>query len=206
MTAPQRADELDALELLEYRLGLIADGLRQEPFEAALDRAAAGGFDRLAWMLRRVTELKVAAGVAASLVTTLMADVAATDLEVVDGLGTFERKSGTKRKTWDHDAAAADVYAWALAEENRTDPDTGETVPAAQAVRDALMAAVGPAYWRVKALLSMGLSPSLYCEETYGPRTLVARWNTPIEGEQTRPATDGGAVVIRLPAPEPEET
>lgn len=204
MTA-QADRELDALELLEYRLGLIADGLRQEPFEAALDRAAAGGFDRLAWMLRRVTELKVAAGVAASLVTTLMADVAASDLEVVDGLGTFERKSGTKRKTWNHDAAAGDVFAWVMDPANRTDPDTGEIVPEGQAVRDALMATIGPAYWRVKALLSMGLNPGLYCEETYGPRTLVARWNVPIEGEQARPEDRDGAVVIRLPAPEPEE-
>lgn len=180
---------------LTHRCELVRDALGGDPLEAAMTDAAAGGFDVLAGLLRTLEELKAAAATAASLVNGLMADVCMEDTTTVDGLGTFELKPGTNRKTWDSAAAVRDVAAWALELEHRTDPESGEVVGEGEAVRDAIAAAGAFSYWRVGVLKTMGLSADLYSEVVPGRRKLVARWNEPLEGD----AEAGPAVERRGP-------
>lgn len=182
-------DTAAALGQLHHRCSLVRDALAGDPLQNAMDAAAVAGFAELARLLRTLEELRATAGVAASLVNTLMAEVATQELEVVDGLGTFERKPGAKRKKWAHEAALADVYAWALEPEHRQvdGGEPGELVPAAEAVRDAITAAAAFAYWRVGALKAMGLNPDSYSESERAPAKLVARWVEPLTDE---PAAD----------------
>lgn len=180
------AEERQALGQLHHRCELVRAALAGDPFELAQAGAAAEGFEELGQLLRRLEALKAAAATAASLVNALMADVAPSDLEVVPNLATFERVGGGERKKWNHEAALADVYAWALDPANRAveEGEPGELVDPAEAVRDAIMAAGAFSYWRVKAMKAMGLKADRYCEVTYGSRHVIPRWVEPLEAER----------------------
>lgn len=83
----------------------------------------------------------------------------------VEGAGVVEVKRTVDRKRWDHAALAAAVI------DAHLDGGTGEQ-PTPWEVRDWLMEAAAPSYWRVGALRAVGLRPGDYCSELPGRDTV----------------------------------
>lgn len=79
----------------------------------------------------------------------------------VEGAGVVEIHRTTDRKAWDHDALASAVI------DAHMDGGTGEQ-PTPWEVRDWLMAAAAPSYWRIGALKAVGLRAGDFCTEVPG--------------------------------------
>jgi hypothetical protein len=105
----------------------------------------------------------------AELADNLASEMTEDKLEVA-GVGVFERRRQTSRKSWDHQGVFVDLQKKARdGELRKVDEATGEVVPedpielAFRVVREA----ANPS-WRVTYLRSAGLNPDEYCSTTYG--------------------------------------
>jgi hypothetical protein len=90
----------------------------------------------------------------------------------VDG-ATIEIKSGSPRKTWDHQGLINDVSKRIV--DSSIDLDTGEvTKTPVQMIREALDFA-GISYWKVTKLKELHLDADEYCEVGESKKSLVIR-------------------------------
>lgn len=87
----------------------------------------------------------------------------------VDGVGTVTRRSGTVRKTWDHDRVRSLLVTKAL--DNLTNED-GEVrhnpATIAKAVEDALAECGHVDYWRAGKLSEFGIDADSFCTSEKG--------------------------------------
>lgn len=90
----------------------------------------------------------------------------------VDG-ATVEIKGGSKRKAWDHRAAATDVAKRIV--QSAHDPDTGERLLTPEDMILEMLKYAGVQYWKVKPMSELGLTVGMYCEESEGPKNLIVR-------------------------------
>lgn len=87
----------------------------------------------------------------------------------MEGVGTFTKTKGTKRKSWDHHRAAAVVAA-------RAADDLVENVPPgllADHVMRELLACAGVSYWRAGEMRRRNLNVDDYCEKEEGTSTVI---------------------------------
>lgn len=90
------------------------------------------------------------------------------DPQVVQGVGEIEIRRAKNRKEWDHAGLQKAVLESLMR-------SRGGEVPTPWDVRDALMAAVGVAYWKVTELKRLGINVSEYCTEVPGNRKVEIR-------------------------------
>lgn len=113
-------------------------------------------------------------------IATMVAYRMGDDVQVVPG-GTLERKMGSKRKSWNHNALKSVVTEKVM--QRAMDPETGELMaPTSQLIMEALDTA-GIQYWKVNALKPLGVSVAHYCEETTGDPKIVIRLSNPHQSE-----------------------
>lgn len=92
----------------------------------------------------------------------------------VDG-ATVEIKSGSPRKTWDHQSLIEDVSKRIV--DSSVDLNTGEVVKSpVEMIREALQFA-GISYWKVTKLKELHLDADEYCEVGESKKNLVIRRN-----------------------------
>lgn len=87
----------------------------------------------------------------------------------MDGVGTFTKTKGTKRKGWDHERAAAVVAA-------RAADDLIEDVPPAvlaDHVMRELLSCAGISYWRKGEMRRRNLDADNFCDTEEGTPTVV---------------------------------
>jgi hypothetical protein len=92
----------------------------------------------------------------------------------VDG-ATVEIKSGSPRKTWDHQSLIEDVSKRIV--DSSVDLNTGEVIKSpTEMIREALQFA-GISYWKVTKLKELHLDADEYCEVGESKKNLVIRRN-----------------------------
>jgi hypothetical protein len=84
---------------------------------------------------------------------------------------TIEKKSGSDRKSWDHDALASIVTRRLV--EMSTDLDTGEMKSSIDDIASQLLRFVQPSYWRIKELSKIGVNADNYCQVSDEVKTSI---------------------------------
>lgn len=95
----------------------------------------------------------------------LMQEAKVRDPQEIDGVGVVQLRKGTARKTWDHASLTTEVLHRHLSQSE------GE-IPAPWTVRDWLLDALAPNYWRAGVLRDLGIDPDDYCAATPGRATV----------------------------------
>jgi hypothetical protein len=90
----------------------------------------------------------------------------------LDGIGIVQVKRGSTRKAWKHDELLPLVARKAI-DAREPDPETGEILPEAEAVLNAVKDCVGISYWKVTALRARDIDPDEYVESTPGRRSVI---------------------------------
>jgi hypothetical protein len=83
------------------------------------------------------------------------------DVEFAHSGYSYERKSGSPRKSWDHKALTREVTSRLV--DSATDMDTGEIVKSPQELMVSLLDIVGVSYWKVTELSKIGINADNYC-------------------------------------------
>lgn len=92
----------------------------------------------------------------------------------IEGVGLFEVRQSKDRRQWDHDALAA-----AVLDHHLTERADGE-LPDPWEVRDWILAAAAPGYWRTTVLRGLGIDPDDYCASQPGrPSVQITRPTRP---------------------------
>jgi hypothetical protein len=84
---------------------------------------------------------------------------------------TIEKKSGSDRKSWDHDGLASIVTRRLV--EMSTDLDSGEMNSTIDDIASQLLRFVQPSYWRIKELSKIGVNADNYCQVSDEVKTSI---------------------------------
>lgn len=114
--------------------------------------------------------LATAESIVETLAARMMRDAGIRDPKEVDGIGVVQVRRGSNRKAWQHDDLAKQVIDTHLT-------DTDGEIPTPWEVRDWLLEALAPSYWRAGVLKSLGIQPDEYCETTPGRHTVQITTN-----------------------------
>ena len=93
-------------------------------------------------------------------------------IELPDG-GSVEIKSGSARKSWDHDAIGSMISSRIV--DSAYDPDTGERLLEPDQMVKELLKYAGISYWRVKPSAELGVNVNQYCEVQPPKTNLIVR-------------------------------
>lgn len=109
-----------------------------------------------------------------TLAARLMAEARVFDGAEVDGIGVVQRRNGGKRKQWDHEGLAKKVM------DTHLEANAGE-LPLPWEVRDWLLEALAPSYWRVGVLKKLGVDVDDYVTTEPGRPTVQITTNDSIQ-------------------------
>lgn len=84
---------------------------------------------------------------------------------------TIEKKSGSDRKSWDHNGLASIVTRRLV--EMSTDLDSGEMNSTIDDIASQLLRFVQPSYWRIKELSKIGVNADNYCQVSDEVKTSI---------------------------------
>lgn len=160
---------LDAVLALRSQAGDVDDSLLNLQPDSWENAALLLHHLRLARQALATAESKVE-----TLVAQMMRDAGVFDATELNGIGVIQRRGGSKRKQWEHDALAKQVI-----DTHMTDTD-GE-VPDPWVVRDWLLEAAAVGYWRVGVLKKLGIDVDDYCATEPGRPTVQITTNDSIQ-------------------------